>query len=58
VSESGFTGWKDEQDLNLGKKMNIKEADSESINLEYPLIRIILIQTVSWKSAREILWRR
>lgn len=47
MSESGFTGWKDVQDLNTGKKMNIKIAVSESINLENPLIRIILIQTVS-----------
>ena len=51
MSESEFTGWKDEQDLNLGKKMNIIEADSENINLENPLIRVIQIQTVSWKAA-------
>jgi len=51
MSESGFTGWKDVQDLNTGKKMNSKIAVSESINLENPLIRVIQIQTVSWKAA-------
>jgi len=51
MSELGYTGWKDEQDLNLGKKMNIIEADSENINLENPLIRVIQILTVSWKAA-------
>ena len=49
-SESGFAGWKDVQDLNMGKKMNSKRADSERINLENPLSRIIQIQTVSWKA--------
>jgi len=51
MSESGFTGWKDVQDLITGKKMNSKIAVSESINLENPLIRVIQIQTVSWKAA-------
>jgi len=50
MSESGFTGQKDVQDLNMGKKMNSNNADSESINLENPLIRRILIQTISWKA--------
>jgi len=31
--------------------MNSNNADSESIDLENPLIRIIQIQTVSWKAA-------
>jgi len=51
MSESGFAGWKDMQDLNMGEKMNSKIADSESTNLENPLIRIIQIQTVSLKAA-------
>jgi len=40
MSESGFTGWKDEQDF---KK--------ECIHRENPKIRRILIQTMSWKAA-------
>jgi len=38
--ESGFTGWKDEQDF---KK--------EGIIPENPIIQRILIQTMSWKAA-------
>jgi hypothetical protein len=45
MSESGFTGWKDVQDL-IWVKMNSKIADSESTNLENPLIRVILILTI------------
>jgi len=52
MSESGYTGWKDEQDLNVGKKMNSNNADSASIDLENPLIRVIRIQTISWKNCR------
>ena len=45
MSESGFTGWKDEQNLNMCKKMIIKKADSESINPENLIILRNLIQT-------------
>ena len=48
-SESEFTGWKDEQDLNVGKKMNSNNADSESIDLENLLNRIILIPMMGWQ---------
>ena len=30
--------------------MNNKKANSENINPENPLIRIILIQTINWKA--------
>jgi len=36
----------DEQDLNVGKKMNSNNADLASIDLENPLIRLFLIQTM------------
>jgi len=34
MSESGFTGWKDVQDLNTGKKMNSKKQIQKTLILK------------------------